>query len=202
MNSNSLQVFVIDDDDLVLRALAESIRSLGFEVETFSTPAPCIKALKTGRCNLLISDVNMPEMNGIDLVVRARELQPFLPVIVMTGYADVPLAVRAVQAGATQFVEKPLDEDTFLPLVNDTIDRTSAEDEAFRTALTEAEREVLRLVAEGKANKEIAFLLDKSIRTIENQRHRLCKKLDLASTADMVKVAVKLGLVPLTESRE
>ena len=199
MNNDDMRVFVIDDDELVLQALSDSIRSLGFAVLPFSTPAPCIKAIKNDRCNLLISDVNMPEMNGVDLVGRARKLQPFMPIIVMTGFADVPLAVRALKAGATEFVEKPLDEDTFLPIVNKLIDRTSSIDESFRTAITDSEREVLKLVAEGKANKEIAYILDKSIRTIENQRHRLSKKLGLNSTADMVKLAVKLGISPISD---
>jgi len=193
-SSNKPSVFIIDDDAIVLEALNRTVQSLGVTTKTFTTPAPCIKALRNEDCDILITDVNMPEMNGIELVVRAKEMKPFLPILVITGFADIPLAIRAVKSGATEFLEKPLDENQFLPLLKKMLEDNPLNTSAQPT-LTDVERAVLKLVAKGKSNKEIAYQLDKSIRTVENQRHRLSKKLNAPSTAELVKIAIEIGLI-------
>lgn len=187
-------VIVVDDDSTLLEAVRRSVESVGLSVLALNDPRQCLQMLRKVKCGLLISDVNMPNMNGLELVKRVRSIRPQLPIVLMTGFADVPLAVRAIKAGAREFVEKPLDEDTFLPLIKSCYDPEFIKSDTAQTNLTASELEVLRLVAQGKCNKEIAYILDKSIRTIENQRQHLSKKLKSNSTADLVKAAMRLGL--------
>jgi two-component system response regulator FixJ len=181
-------VFVVDDEAAVRKALKQSIESLGARVLCFQSASLCLEALEQERCDLVITDVNMPEMSGVTLLGKIRESHALVPVLVMTGYGSIPLAVKAMQGGAVDFIEKPLDEDVVLPKVRIFVDKAASSD---GDALTAAEEKVLQLVAEGRSNKEIAYMLDRSVRTIENHRHRLMKKLKLTSTADMVKFALK-----------
>lgn len=188
-------VFVVDDEPGVLKAVARSVGSLDCKVQTFSSPLECLNALKETRCAVIVSDVNMPDMDGLELLREARRIQPLVQVVLMTGFASIPLAVKAVQEGAYHFVEKPFDEEGFLPIVQSVLDQSGKSRAGdVGKSLSEAERTVLALVAEGLTNKEIAHRLDRSIRTVENHRHRLTKKLGARSTAELVKVAVELGL--------
>jgi FixJ family two-component response regulator len=129
----------------------------------------------------------MPEMDGVSLLENIRRVSPLTPVLLVTGYGSVPLAVKSIQLGASDFVEKPLDETVLLPKVQAIL---QAKGYSHDTELSIAEQRVLELVADGKPNKEIAYLLGRSIRTIENHRHRLMRKLGVASTAELVKVAL------------
>lgn len=187
-------VFVVDDEPRVLAAVSETVSSLGCRVRPFSGAAECLRALKTDPCDLLITDINMPEFDGMKLMNQARELRPLLPIIIVTGYGDIPLAVRAVKEGAFDFVEKPLDETSFLPIVKKALSQRNRSSQVDASTLTPAERRILQLVAQGKTNKEIAQLLSRSLRTVENHRHRLMQKLHAQSVADLVKVALKMGI--------
>ena len=193
-NAGDPLVFVVDDDDAVRKAVSRSVAAAGVSVESFSSAQECIGALKKNVCHLLITDFNMPKMNGIELVARAKKLQPLLPVIVVTGFGEIQLAVKAIKCGASEFVEKPLDEESFIPLIKNSVRCVEKADSLHGQALTEAELKVLTLVAEGKVNKEIAYELDRSIRTVENHRHRIGRKLNVSSTAELVKIAIGLGL--------
>ena len=192
-------VFVVDDEPRVLSAVSETIGSLGCTVRSFSSADECLKAIRSEACDLLVTDINMPEMDGMELMTAARDIRPLLPVIIVTGYGDIPLAVRAVKEGALDFVEKPLDETSFLPLVRSALNVKSRAARIDASTLTPAERRILQLVAHGKTNKEIAQLLGRSLRTVENHRHRLMQKLQAESVADLVKVALKMGLADTDE---
>lgn len=188
-------VFVVDDELMVLAAVEGSIKSLGCNVKCFQTPAHCIEALQGDEpCHLLVSDVNMPEIDGIQLLEKVKELRPLLSVIFVTGFGNVQLAVKTVKLGAINYIEKPLDEDVFLPIIKEALDGISFESGTITESLSEVEKRVITLVAEGHSNKQIAHLIDRSIRTVENHRQRIQKKLNLSSSADLVKVAIRLGL--------
>jgi two-component system response regulator FixJ len=184
-------VFVVDDEPMVRKALKQSLESLNVHVICFPIPQLCLDALKDERCDLLITDVNMPEITGIELLEQVRSITPLVPVVVVTGFGSIPLAVQAVQMGAADFIEKPLDEEVLLPKIQKILASTQEPSDA---EISPAEQKILYLIVEGRANKEIAFLIGRSIRTVENHRHRLMKKLNVASTAELVKVALKRGL--------
>ena len=185
------RVFIVDDEPIVAKAIAQSLLSLGCEAIYYSNPLDCLEAVRFEQCDLLISDVNMPEMNGLVLLSRVKAVKPLLPVLMISGFGDIPMAVKAVKDGALDFVEKPLDEATLLPAVQ--LGLKSAELQS-RYEISPAEAVVLKYVAAGKSNKEIAFILDRSVRTIENHRQRLMKKLNVDNGAGLVKIAVALGL--------
>lgn len=180
-------VFIVDDEPLVRKALKQSVESLHARAVCFPTPQLCLEALRAEHCDLLITDIHMPEMDGVELLTHVREVAPLVPVIMITGFGSIPLAVRTVHMGAADFIEKPLDEELLLPKLQKLLEPVY---ESNDCEVTPAEQKVLDLIVEGKANKEIAYLIGRSIRTVENHRHRLMKKLGVSSTAELVKVAL------------
>lgn len=183
-------VFIVDDEPIVRKAIKGSVESLGARVVCFPTAELCLEALQSEHCDLVITDVNMPEFDGVALLNAIRERHALVPVLIMTGYGSVPLAVKAMQLGAVDFIEKPLDEAILLPRVERFIRQTGV-GSAAEEGLSPVEERVLELVADGKANKEIAYILGRSVRTVENHRHRLMKKLGASSTADLVKFVLR-----------
>ncbi|NLE29524.1 MAG: DNA-binding response regulator, partial [Phycisphaerae bacterium] len=116
-----------------------------------------------------------------------------LPVLVITGFGEIPAAVQAVKAGALDYLEKPLDEATFLPIVDNALKLHETKENKLNQLLTKTERKILKFVVEGKGNKEIAQLLNCSVRTIENHRYRMTRKLNVDSTASLVRTAIAMG---------
>lgn len=195
-------VFFVDDEPVVRTAVEQTLTEFSCDVRCFPSGKSCLQALEAGvPCDLLITDINMPEMNGVELIREVRKLAPVMPVIAITGYGDIPMAVSAIKAGALEFIEKPLDENTFLPAVSKALNlRGEPQDQNDPASrLTLAEKRVLYYVADGRSNKEIAHILKRSIRTVENHRHRLGKKLHANSTAELVRIAITLGLTKPTE---
>ena len=187
------RVVFVDDDPAVGKAVKLTLQSYIDNVECFSDPHICLAAIENSGCDLLITDVNMPGMNGLELLTKVKIQWPRLAVLVISAYADIPLAVHAVKCGAIDFIEKPFDEATLMRAVQQGLQSSAlTADESNR--LSDAERQVLRLVAEGKANKEIAHVLGRSVRTIENHRHRIMRKLQVGSSAELVKIAIAMGL--------
>jgi len=189
-------VFFVDDEPSVCKAVGQSLAELPCQFRPFHRGEECLKAVRAGHpeCDLLITDLSMPDMDGLELLKAVRKIRPHLPVLVVTGYGDIPVAVKAMKAGAVDFIEKPLDEGTFVPLVRSLLDRSQAES-SKRPPLTEAERKILNLIVDGKGNKEMAYLLHCSIRTVENHRYRMMRKLNVDGTASLVKIAITQGLV-------
>jgi FixJ family two-component response regulator len=153
-------------------------------------------------CDLLITDVKMPGMNGIELLTEVRSLAPWLPVLLVTGYGDVPMVTSAFKAGAVDFVEKPLDRQTLLSAVESVLKQINPSDPTLGKALTRTERRVLRLLLDGKTNKEIGVLFGRNIRTIEMHRDRIMRKLGVKNTVELVKRATVLGLVELPKNEQ
>jgi len=157
----------------------------------------CLEHLRRQRCNLLITDVKMPDMSGIELLIEARRIIPALPVIVITGFGDVPMAVRAMRAGAWDFIEKPLRRERLLSAVESALKHNARPGPALDNALSKTETKVLSLILDGKSNKETAALLHRSVRTIEDHRSNIMQKLGVVSVVDLVKRATVMGLLGL-----
>jgi FixJ family two-component response regulator len=194
-------VYVVDDDPAVLRGAAEIVESLGLAVETFPSADAFLRAYRPGGPACLVVDVRMPGMSGLELQKELAQLGAPLPVIVITGYADVRTAVDAMKQGAWEFLEKPFRAQELRDSVQRAMRqdqeawaRRAQRDDAHRriASLTDAEREVLHAVVAGKTNKMIAVELGLSLRAVEDRRARMMKKLQAASRAEVVALAAAL----------
>lgn len=195
------RIFFVDDEAGVRKAVARTLEQLGSQVICFARAVDCLERLHSRRCDLLITDVKMPGMNGIQLLTEAKRIAPWLPVLVITGYGDVPMAVQALKAGALDFIEKPLDRKRFLSVVEAALQRSGPTDRLLGKAITRMEIATLRLVLEGKSNREIAELLHRSTRTVEVHRNRLMRKLGVSSVVALVRRSAALGLTELPTNK-
>jgi two-component system, LuxR family, response regulator FixJ len=197
-NTSVKNVFFVDDEPKVRHAVAIILKRLPCQVSCFANGPDCLKALCLQDCDLLITDVNMPGMDGLELLNEAKRLRPLLPVLVVTGYGDIPLAVRAMKTGALDFIEKPLKFNTFIPFVESALKQGSRVDPLVGQKLTRMEMKILQLIIDEKTNKEIAHLLHRGLRTIESHRNRLMRKLHVHNVAGLIKRTADLGLVITT----
>jgi two-component system response regulator FixJ len=197
-------VHIIDDDDGLRESLAFLLRTARIEVESFASATAFLDALPDTRLSCVITDVRMPGLSGIDLLRRLRELKIEVPVIVITGHGDVPLAVEAMKVGATDFLEKPFDDEVLLASVRSALrwregetrrDTERAEIESKLEALSKRERDVLGGLVAGQANKQIAFDLGISPRTVEVYRANLMNKMHAGSLSELVRMALIVGIV-------
>jgi two-component system, LuxR family, response regulator FixJ len=197
-------VHVIDDDDAVRESLEFLLNAAEIKVRTYESARAFLDRLEAGVSGCVITDVRMPEMSGIELLQRIQEMRLALPVIVITGHGDVPLAVEAMKFGAVDFLEKPFDDKVLLAAVRAALRRKGADDgrEAERrelteriTALSRRERQVLDGLVAGQPNKIIAFELGISPRTVEIYRANLMTKMQAASLSDLVRMALIAGLL-------
>lgn len=191
-------VYVVDDDAGVRESIGTLLRSRGLAMEIFPDAASFLQAYAPGRHGCLVVDVRLPGMSGLDLQRRLQALGEMLPVIVMSGHADVPMAARAMKAGAVDFIEKPFPPRRLLEgvenaLALDAERRRRHCDDAVRRAglarLTPREREILHRVAAGSYNKVIAAELGVSVSTVEVHRRRLMQKLGAKTLYDVVRAA-------------
>jgi RNA polymerase sigma factor (sigma-70 family) len=198
-------VFVVDDDPAMRDSLRWLLESVGLQVQTYATAAEFLAGRDPSTPGCLVLDVRMPGMSGLDLQEELRRRHTDLPTIVVTGHAEVPMAVRAVKAGAIDFIEKPFSDQLLLDRVRQAleIDRQERETRARREEarrrvghLTPREREVLDLVVAGRANKEIASALGLSPKTVEVHRARVMEKMEVDSLADLIKVAMQASAEP------
>lgn len=190
-------VFVLDDEPTVREILRRLLQKSGMKVTCFSDAATCLASLRCRSCNLLITDLKMPETDGIELLTEVRHLAPWVPVLLISGYGDIPTAVNAMKAGAVDFIEKPLDKTALIRTVRSILQRTSCFDPGIDNPLTQAETRVLSYVIDGKSSKEIARLLHRSTRTIEGHRSHLMRKLRAQGLLDLAKRAALMGLVDM-----
>ena len=204
MNTD-VTVFVVDDDEAVRDSLAMLIESAGYKVDTFCSGEAFLDTC-TRDCNgCLILDIRMPGMNGIQLQQELSERQFTLPVIFITGHGDIPMAVDAIQRGAADFLPKPFKDQVLLKRINDVLNEYSEKLQETEqqqkisqqlSSLTRREAEVMLLMAEGKANKVIAFDLDISQRTVEIHRGRVMKKMQAHSLAQLVRMLMQVNYLP------
>jgi two-component system response regulator FixJ len=188
-------IFFVDDEPKICKAVTQILKRLECEVSCFDRGSRCLKKLQTHNCDLLITDVKMPDMDGIELLKKVRRIVPGLPILVITGYADIPLAVRAIKAGAVDFVEKPLHRKSFLAVVQATLKQNDSADSIVGKLLSPKEKVILNMLLQGKCNKEIAFILSRSVRTIEDHRSHIMRKFNVDNIVDLTKRAVEIGLI-------
>jgi two-component system response regulator FixJ len=192
-------VHVIDDDTDVRQSLAFLLTAAGFTVRLHESAVAFLKVLPEAREGCVITDIRMPQMNGLELQRRLGELKAGLPVIVMTGHGDVPLAVEAMKAGAVDFIEKPFDDEVLLSAVRAALsqrvrdaahDARTLEIHGRIKRLSDREREVLERLVAGKANKVIAYELGISPRTVEVYRANVMTKMQADSLSELVRMAL------------
>jgi two-component system, LuxR family, response regulator FixJ len=199
--SSPPRVFIVDDDDAMRAALHRLFKSSGFEVEAFASAQALLDHPDLSRSGVLLLDVLMPGMTGLELQEALVRRGPTPPVVFLTASHSVPMAVTAMQRGAVDFVEKPFENDDLVARVRRALlhaprredQARRAEYERRRAALTPREREVMDLVVTGKTNKEIARVLDVSPRTVEVHRFRVMDKMEAASLAALVAMALDHG---------
>ena len=192
LRSPTPRIFFVDDEPQVCKAVKRTLERLPAQITCFSNAADCLQALQNESCDLLISDVNMPEMDGMALLDEVKRIWPALPVLIVTGYGDIPLAIRAVKAGAEEFIEKPLDKPKLLKVVSSMLRRSLPDRKSINRALTETETKVLRFILQGRSNREIAQTMHRSIRTVEDHRNRIMAKLGVHNVVDLVKKAMPM----------
>ena len=197
-------VHVIDDDEALRESLAFLLRTAALEVESYASAAAFLEALPGISLSCVITDVRMPGLSGIDLLRRLKELKIEVPVIVITGHGDVPLAVEAMKTGAVDFLEKPFEDEVLLASVRSALKEQDAESkrrsergevENRLATLSNRERDVLGGLVAGRANKQIAFDLGISPRTVEIYRANLMNKMQAASLSELVRMALVAGIL-------
>ncbi|MFB0525704.1 MAG: response regulator transcription factor [Phycisphaerae bacterium] len=189
------RIFFVDDEPKVQELVGETLEKAGFRVSCFASAADCLEKLRSHRCDLLITDVKLPGMSGLELLTEVKRFFPCLSVVVITGYGDIPMAVRAIKAGAADFIEKPLEKRTLLSAVKFALEPITATDPLLRRGLTRAEMRVLHLIMDGKTNKETARVLHRSMSTIEVHRKHIMRKLGVNNIVDLVKRATSMEIV-------
>ena len=195
-------VHVVDDEAAIRDSLAMLLRSVGLQSRAYAGAQAFLDSWRPGGAECLVCDVRMPGMSGLELqeALKARNAQ--LPVVLITGHGDVAMAVRAMKAGASDFIEKPFNDQVLLDAVNRALARARnghgagrAEIEARVESLTPREREVMLLVAEGRPNKVVATRLGLSTRTVEVHRAKLMEKMQARSLAELVRMAIACDLI-------
>ena len=204
MASDPAVVHVIDDDEASRQSLAFLLQTGKIEVQTHASATIFLDQLPNLSAGCIITDVRMPGLSGIDLLRRLRELNITAPVIVITGHGDVPLAVEAMKIGAADFFEKPFDDEALLDSVRSALrqqegdkrrDLARAEIESKIAALSNRERDVLAGLVAGRANKQIAYDLGISPRTVEIYRANLMNKMEAGSLSELVRMALVAGML-------
>jgi two-component system, LuxR family, response regulator FixJ len=196
-------VHIIDDDEAVRESLTFLLKTAQIDVCSYPSAAAFLESLPGAPSGCVVTDVRMPGMSGIDLLRRMKELANGMPVIVITGHGDVPLAVEAMKIGAADFLEKPFDDEVLLKSVRSALSQRG--DEAKRQSdrgeidtklatLSNRERDVRHGLVAGRANKQIAYDLGISPRTVEIYRANLMNKMQAGSLSDLVRMALIAGI--------
>ena len=209
MPSDALVVHVIDDDEAMRHSLLFLFRTANIRAETYESADAFLKVLPQIKDGCLVTDVRMPGLSGVDLLRRVRERGIMLPVIVITGHGDVPLAVEAMKLGAADFLEKPFDDTVLLAAVRSALSVRANDQEredlkaaisSRLTSLSSRERDVLHGLIKGHPNKTIAYDLGISPRTVEIYRANVMTKMQAASLSELVRMTLIGGMLENTPS--
>lgn len=201
--STPIKVLVIDDDEAVRDALAMRLRADNHEVECFASGTALLARTPPPEADVAFLDVRMPELSGLEVLERMAQSMPEVATVMITGHGDVTMAVRAMQSGAVDFVEKPFEDDRImsaLEFATSVADRRQSEaaekDDAIAVLdkLTAREHQTMLMVVGGHPSKTIAQALDISPRTVEIHRQRVMQKTDVKSVAQLVRIAIAAGI--------
>lgn len=200
--ADNLVVHLVDDDEDVRRTMAFMLGTAGLPVKVYDSATALLQGLDPAQPGCIVSDVRMPGMDGIQLVETLRRRNVTLPVIIMTGHGDIGLAVRAMKAGAADFLEKPFADDVLLAAIEAALDKRPgaapadpglAQLEAKLASLSERETQVMDGLVAGRPNKTIAYDLGISARTVEIHRANVMRKMGASSLSELVRMALKAG---------
>jgi FixJ family two-component response regulator len=203
MSESRAVAFVVDDDASMRRSLDSLLRSVGLDVHLFSSAQEFMQAPRPDAPGVLVLDVRLPGMSGLALQEELAKAGVLLPVIFLTGHGDVPMTVRAMKAGAAEFLTKPFDEQMLLDAIHAAIERDRARRGAAASLevlqaryreLTDRERQVMKLVVTGRANKQVAGELGLSVVTVKVHRGQVMRKMQAKSIAELVRMADRLGV--------
>lgn len=192
MQTNKQTIFIIDDEPAVCDSLQWLFESIQFQVETYRTASSFQESYDPKNSGLLITDVRLPDISGLELLEKLRQQKIFLPVIVITGYGDIPMAVRAMKLGAKDFLLKPFNEQVLLEKVQKHINQ-SVNNESLHlinkriNSLSKREQQIIKLIINGKLNKQIAHELSISIYTVEAHRANIMTKVQAKNLAQLIK---------------
>jgi FixJ family two-component response regulator len=204
MSASDPTVYIVEDDAAVREALGSLVRSRGLQVRKFTAAADFLNTKLSDAVGCLLLDVRLPDLNGLELQQKLSQANIHIPIIFITGYGDVPMSVRAIKAGAVEFLTKPVREEELFDAIRQAIerDRTFRQERAALAdlqdrfqSLTPRQRQVMQLVVSGFLNKQIAAHLGSSEITVKQQRSQVMKKMCAASLADLVRMAATLGVL-------
>jgi len=196
-------VFVVDDDPSMRRSLEDLLRSVGLDVRLFSSAQEFTEAERPDAPGCLVLDVRLPGMSGLTFQQELAKVGVALPIIFISGHGDVPMTVRAMKAGAAEFLTKPFDDQVLLDAIHAAIERDRARRrdatslaalKARYDELTPRERQVMKLVVAGRVNKQIAAELGLSLVTVKVHRGQVMRKMRAKSVAELVRMADRLGV--------
>src|SRR6266581_8626580 len=197
-------IHIVDDDDSFRRAISRLLSISGYEVAEYDSATAFLAAIANARPGCILLDVKMPAFGGLQLQDELAKLSHSWPIIFMTGHGDIPMSVRAIKAGAEDFLSKPVSRETLLEAIERALARHAAMQQkqdrldslkSLVSTLTAREAEVFALMVRGRPNKQIAHLLGTSVRTIKAHRHVVMQKLQVQSFAEAVSIAERVGLL-------
>ena len=203
MSAENGIVYVVDDEAGMRKALTRLLRAEGFDVRAFPSARTFLAAYRVEETACIVLDVSMPELDGIELQRRLTHAGVLAPIVFLTGHGDIPTSVRAIKAGAVDFLTKPVNDTALLHAVRTALKSAASEKAAHATTaalagrfatLTPREREVMLQVIAGKLNKQIAADLGAAESTIKKHRGRIMKKMRVVSVADLVRAAERLSV--------
>jgi two-component system, LuxR family, response regulator FixJ len=194
VKSTHQKVFFVDDEATMRTTIADTLSKLGYEVTCFANAKNCLAEVEQTGCNLLISDVKMEGMDGLELLSRMKRVAPWVPVILITGYGNIQMAVYATKIGAVDFIEKPFSRTAFVEKVKATLARNEYNGGAAGLKLTKTEKKVLKLILDGCSNKEIALKMRCALRTVEFHHTHIYRKFGVDNAVELTKRA--MAMVP------
>jgi len=210
MTISDAVVYIVDDDELIRDSLRTLVKSVGLQAETFLSAQQFLDSILSDRPGCLVLDIRMPGLGGLDLQSELQKMHVSLPIIFITGHGTVPMSVRAMKAGAIDFLAKPFEDQELLDAIQQAIKQhnhirikeNEINDISRRVqSLTSREHEVLVLVISGMLNKQIAGDLKLSENTVKTHRARLMRKMEVESFAELVRTSEKAGIHPPSHNK-